>query len=53
MDTGDKYSRGKPFAGWEGNIMAEPGGKVEEKNIEKIINRARWRRTPRAKFVEE
>jgi hypothetical protein len=52
MDIGDKYYKRKPWPSWEGNIMAESGGMVEEKNIETIINRARWRRIPGAKYVE-
>jgi RHS repeat-associated protein len=53
MDIGDKYYKGKPWPSWEGNIMAElENGQVEEKNIETIIQRAHWRRTPNAKFVE-
>jgi hypothetical protein len=53
MDIGDKYYKGKPWPTWEGNIMAEfAKGRVEEKNIETIIKRAHWRRTPFAMFVE-
>jgi len=34
----DKYYNGKAFPGWEGNIMADPKGKVEERNIIDLIN---------------
>jgi RHS repeat-associated protein len=35
----DKYfSNGRPFPGWEGNIMAMPGGMVEDVNVTDIIS---------------
>ena len=41
MDLGDKYYKGKPWPDWTGNIMAEPGGRVEEKGSADLIANAR------------
>jgi RHS repeat-associated protein len=40
MGISDKYNyeTGKAHDGWEGNIMAEHGGKVEEKNIADVLS---------------
>lgn len=32
------YSNGQPIPGWEGNIMSDPNGSVDERNIEDMLS---------------
>lgn len=55
MDHGDRNNQntGEVNSGWEGNIMGDPTGKVDSRNIEKVIERYDMRNTRGAKMVRE